>query len=131
MERNRYDLSPDRQLPLLSRGERDTDMEDLLNGDKIPSCRELKKMWKLARKLHTKALETNEIPRKSHPFSSFQADRFRSFRKAGGRRKSDREREQKEREQTNLGDKEEDIYGTVNYTPGETVKRPTDSEANG
>ena len=25
----------------------------------------------------------------------------------------------------------QDIYGTVNYTPGETVKRPTDSEANG
>ena len=63
MNRNRYDWAGknqnggrrrNNQLPLLSRGERETDYDDFLDGEKVPSCRELKKMWRLARKIHQK-----------------------------------------------------------------------------
>ena len=57
MNRNRYDWGGKnnrrrKQLPLLSRGERETEYDDFLDGEKVPSCRELRKMWKLARKIH-------------------------------------------------------------------------------
>ena len=61
VNRNRYDvippytLSPSRPaLPLLSRGERETGFDEYLDGTAEPSCRELRKMWRLARKIHNK-----------------------------------------------------------------------------
>ena len=62
LERSRYDWAGRRDknrrpLPLLSRGERETDFDDYLDGEKVPSCRELRKMWKLARKIHQRVSE--------------------------------------------------------------------------
>jgi len=85
--RNKYDLMVEpevssrnrNRLPLLSRGERDLEEEE--DGEEEgeeeePSCQELRKMWRIARRIHNKAIKTNKIPQDElHPFSSFESDR--------------------------------------------------------
>ena len=83
LARSRYNLyengEPKTELPLLSRGEREIDDDDDFEDNvKIPSCSELRKMWKIARRIHHHAIKTNEIPQKLHPFSNFESDRFRA-----------------------------------------------------
>lgn len=83
LSRSRYNVyengEPKTKLPLLSRGERETDDADEFEDNvKIPSCSELRKMWKIARRIHHHAIKTNEIPQKLHPFSDFESDRFRA-----------------------------------------------------
>ena len=70
VSKNRYDMVPPYSLssrptqpsrfalPLLSRGERDTGFDEYLDGEAEPSCRELKKMWRLARKIHNKVMQS-------------------------------------------------------------------------
>ena len=36
-----------------------------------PTCEELRKMWRIARNIHQRSLETNEIPQEMHEFLSF------------------------------------------------------------
>ena len=85
LSKSRYDMSDDQassSLPLLSRGIREIETSDDLDDDvKVPSCSELKKMWKIARRIHQHAIKTNEIPQKLHPFSNFESDRFRTTRR--------------------------------------------------
>lgn len=70
------------RLPLLSRGERDLEEEeeedesDYLLGEQEPSCQELRRMWRIARRIHNRAIKTNKIPQEQlHPFSEFESDR--------------------------------------------------------
>ena len=72
-------------------------------------------MWKIARRIHQRAIRTNEIPQQlPDPFSSFESDRFRTAR----RQHRTRTRGDKERV-TEAGN-----YGTVRYSPSDPVKRP-------
>ena len=86
--RNKYDLVVEplvnsrnrnrNRLPLLSRGERDLEEEEEEGEgeEEEPSCQELRKMWRIARRIHNKAIKTNKIPQEQlHPFSSFESDR--------------------------------------------------------
>ena len=69
-------------LPLLSRGIREIESSDNFEDNvKVPSCSELRKMWKIARRIHHHAIKTNQIPQKLHPFSNFESDRFRTSRR--------------------------------------------------
>jgi hypothetical protein len=100
--RNKYDLvvepavvtgggrSRSYRLPLLSRGERDImdeeedeeqdnnlwqDEED--EEEEVPSCQELRRMWRIARRIHHRAIKTNKIPQETaHPFAEFESDRY-------------------------------------------------------
>jgi len=132
IQRNRYNIinkpkEPYKTLPLLSRGERDIDDsdEDFEDTMEIPSCSELKRMWKIARRLHNHAIKTNEIPQKLHPFSSFESDRFR----ASQRFKSPKNKSFKYNNRKKIktkGSKEiaETSYGLIRYAPSDPVKRP-------
>ena len=46
------------------------EFDSFLNGDEEPSCADLRRMWRLARKLQEEAIESNEIPREMHPFKA-------------------------------------------------------------
>ena len=88
LSRSRYDLIGDfgsrsSRLPLLSRGIRDIEDgdDDFDDNVSVPSCSELRKMWRIARRIHHHAIKTNEIPQKLHPFSNFESDRFRTQRR--------------------------------------------------
>jgi len=97
LEQNRYNIVDDRRfggrrLPLLNRGVRDIsdvtdrfDEEDADSEDTFsePTCGELRRMWRIARRIHQHAVETNKIPQELHPFSDFEADRFRAERRFG------------------------------------------------
>ena len=73
------------RLPLLSRGERgldeddDEDEEYLLmdeEEEQEPSCQELRRMWRIARRIHNRAIKTNKIPQQAgHAFAEFESDR--------------------------------------------------------
>ena len=91
LSKSKYDIidgEASSSLPLLSRGIREIETsEDFDDNVRVPSCSELKKMWKIARRIHQHAIKTNEIPQKLHPFSNFESDRFRTtrrFSKNGG-----------------------------------------------
>lgn len=92
VSRNKYQVlnaSPESQLPLLSRGEREIEDEDEWEDNvRVPSCSELKKMWKIARRIHNHAIKTNEIPQKLHPFSNFESDRWRTSQRFKNKSKS-------------------------------------------
>ena len=95
LSNNKYEVlnsrgKPHSELPLLSRGVRDIDDEDdddFQDNVKVPSCSELRKMWKIARRIHHHALKTNEIPQKLHPFSNFESDRFRTSQRIKSKNK--------------------------------------------
>lgn len=48
------------------------EFDAFLNGNEEPSCADLRRMWRLARKLQQEeqAIESNEIPREMHPFKA-------------------------------------------------------------
>ena len=137
LSRNRYDLTNDfgsrsPNLPLLSRGVREIDdleetFEDSVNE---PSCSELRKMWRIARRLHKHAIQTNEIPQKLHPFSSFESDRFRAQRRFRGSKHLNRNRMRSFRTTSAAeADPSKEVasgadYGTIKYAPSDPVKRP-------
>ena len=87
LPKTRYNLVDDSgkassNLPLLSRGIREIETsDDFEDNVKVPSCSELRKMWKIARRIHHHAIKTNQIPQKLHPFSNFESDRFRTSRR--------------------------------------------------
>lgn len=93
LSKSRYEVvnsrgKPHSELNLLSRGVRDIDDEDDFEDNvKVPSCSELRKMWKIARRIHHHALKTNEIPQKLHPFSNFESDRFRTSQRIKSKNK--------------------------------------------
>ena len=137
LSRNRYELTdnlgiqPSSNLPLLSRGVREIeDLEETFE-DSVsePTCSELRKMWRIARRLHKHAIQTNEIPQKLHPFSSFESDRFRahrrfkpkvqSHRRMKGYRQSEKTDSNPNKEVASVTD-----YGTIRYAPSDPVKRP-------
>jgi hypothetical protein len=162
-DRNRYNIVDNqnsrRRLPLLNRGVRDLsdisgrdidteiDSEDTLSE---PTCGELRRMWRIARRIHQHAIETNEIPQELHPFSNFEADRFRAERRFGrvnmGLRRinglrgfrpskarqsedSDKIKEKnisKGSKEFVMPDDDEQVFGTIKSAPGDTVKRPRD-----
>jgi hypothetical protein len=135
LSRNRYDLTDDygirsSNLPLLSRGVREIEdieqtFEDSVNE---PSCSELRKMWRIARRLHKHAIQTNEIPQKLHPFSSFESDRFRANRRFRGSKHINRNRMVGFRKALPVDPSKEVAsgtdYGTIRYAPSDPVKRP-------
>ena len=100
LSKTRYDMIDNNgemssNLPLLSRGIREIETsDDFEDNVKVPSCSELKKMWKIARRIHHHAIKTNEIPQKLHPFSHFESDRFRTSRRLNKNR-STKNRENK------------------------------------
>jgi hypothetical protein len=49
------------------------EFDAFLRGDEEPGCADLRRMWRLARQLQDKALETNVIPQEMHPFTASQA----------------------------------------------------------
>lgn len=138
LSRNRYDLTNDLgsrspNLPLLSRGVREIDdLEDTFEDSVVePSCSELRKMWRIARRLHQHAIQTNEIPQKLHPFSSFESDRFRAQRRFRGSKthlNRNRMRSFRTASRTEVDPSKEVAstaeYGTIKYAPSDTVKRP-------
>ena len=139
LSRNRYDLLTNSvggrssHLPILSRGVREIedleefDVEDSVNE---PSCSELRKMWRIARRLHKHAIQTNEIPQKLHPFSSFESDRFRAQRRFKGSKHLNRNRMVGFRKTSSTdSDPSKEVvtstdYGTIKYAPSDPVKRP-------
>jgi len=136
LARSRYNLyengEPKTELPLLSRGEREIDDEDEFEDNvKIPSCSELRKMWKIARRIHHHAIKTNEIPQKLHPFSNFESDRFRASQRFKNKhlKYSNRKNVAKSNKPMK-GSKEvaETNYGIVRYSPLDPVKRPGSGE---
>lgn len=46
------------------------EFDAFLNGEEEPSCADLRRMWRLARKLQQEAIESNEIPSEMHPFKA-------------------------------------------------------------
>ena len=104
LSRSRYNVyengEPKTKLPLLSRGERDIDDDDFEDNVKIPSCSELRKMWKIARRIHHHAIKTNEIPQKLHPFSDFESDRFRPAQRLKNKLSKYNNRKNKSHKQT-------------------------------
>jgi len=143
LSRSRYDLIEDfgsrsSGLPLLSRGIRDIEDgdDDFDDNVSIPSCSELRKMWRIARRIHHHAIKTNEIPQKLHPFSNFESDRFRTERRLN-KDKSVNQDSSSSRDSSSLdtrssseaqkGSKEvasDANYGTIRYAPSDPVKRP-------
>lgn len=134
LSKTRYDMIDNNgemssNLPLLSRGIREIETsDDFEDNVKVPSCSELKKMWKIARRIHHHAIKTNEIPQKLHPFSHFESDRFRTSRRLNKNR-STKNRENKNSKTSKAspdGSKEtaEANYGLVRYAPSDPVKRP-------
>ena len=124
LHRSRYEVynnngKTQSNLPLLSRGERDIDDEDDFEDNvKVPSCSELRKMWKIARRIHHHAIKTNEIPQKLHPFSDFESDRFRAsqrFKNKHSRYTSNRKNSAKKFNKSLKGSKEvaETNYGII------------------
>lgn len=134
LSKSKYDLVDDQgrtssNLPLLSRGIREIETsDDFEDNVKVPSCSELKKMWKIARRIHHHAIKTNEIPQKLHPFSNFESDRFRASRRLNKNRFSkNRELKNSRTSKSSLkGSKEtaQANYGIVSYGPSDPVKRP-------
>lgn len=64
---------PETETESKSRETRDLawrEFDSFLNGDEEPSCADLRRMWRLARKLQQEAVESNEIPREMHPFKA-------------------------------------------------------------
>ena len=104
LSRSRYNVyengEPKTKLPLLSRGERDIDDDDFEDNVKVPSCSELRKMWKIARRIHHHAIKTNEIPQKLHPFSDFESDRFRAAQRLKNKLSKYKNRKNKSHKQT-------------------------------
>lgn len=49
------------------------EFDAFLNGEEEPSCADLRRMWRLARKLQQEAIESNEIPSEMHPFKAASA----------------------------------------------------------
>merc|ERR1712203_57746 len=99
----------------MGRGEREIDDEDEFEDNvKIPSCSELRKMWKIARRIHHHAIKTNEIPQKLHPFSDFESDRFRTSRRFSKNREN---KNSKTSKTSPAGSKEtaEANYGIIRY----------------
>jgi len=143
LSHSRYDLVDDfgtrpSGLPLLSRGIRDIEdgEDDFDDNVSIPSCSELRKMWRIARRIHHHAIQTNEIPQKLHPFSNFESDRFRTERRLN-KGKSIVKDTSSSRDSSSLdsspssvakqGSKEvasDANYGTIRYAPSDPVKRP-------
>jgi len=140
LSRSRYDLIGDfgsrsSRLPLLSRGIRDIEDgdDDFDDNVSIPSCSELRKMWRIARRIHHHAIKTNEIPQKLHPFSNFESDRFRTERRLNKEKSMKQESSSSSSLDTRSsstpqkGSKEvasDANYGTIRYAPSDTVKRP-------
>lgn len=144
LSHSRYDLIDDfgersSKLPLLSRGIRDIEDgdDDFEDNVSIPSCSELRKMWKIARRIHHHAIQTNEIPQKLHPFSDFESDRFRTNRRIKDKLKDSNKLRSSSRDSSSLdsvsgrmdqkGSKEvvsDANYGTIRYAPTDPVKRP-------
>ena len=55
------------------------EFDSFLNGDEEPNCADLRRMWRLARQLQQKAIDSNEIPQEMHPFeSAFTKDQRRT-----------------------------------------------------
>jgi hypothetical protein len=143
LSRNRYDLIGDlgtrsSRLPLLSRGIRDIEDgdDDFDDNVSIPSCSELRKMWRIARRIHNHAIKTNEIPQKLHPFSNFESDRFRTERRLN-KEKSLKKDSSSSRDSSSLDTRSSSLsqkgskevasdanYGTIRYAPSDPVKRP-------
>ena len=136
LSHNRYDLTDNSgirssNLPLLSRGVREIEdleetFEDSVNE---PSCSELRKMWRIARRLHKHAIQTNEIPQKLHPFSSFESDRFRAQRRFRGKSLNRNRLVGFRKNKASNSDPTKEVasntdYGTIKYAPSDTVKRP-------
>ena len=137
LSRNRYDLTNtlgvrSSNLPLLSRGVREIEDLEEFGEDSVnePSCSELRKMWRIARRLHKHAIQTNEIPQKLHPFSSFESDRFRAQRRFRGSKHLNRNRMVGFRKTSAAdSDPSKEVasstdYGTIKYAPSDPVKRP-------
>jgi hypothetical protein len=137
LSRNRYDLTNtlgvrSSNLPLLSRGVREIEDLEEFGEDSVnePSCSELRKMWRIARRLHKHAIQTNEIPQKLHPFSSFESDRFRAQRRFRGSKHLNRNRMVGFRKTSAVdSDPSKEVasstdYGTIKYAPSDPVKRP-------
>ena len=94
---------------MLNRGEREADEggdddDDFQDNVRVPSCSELKKMWKIARRIHNHAIKTNEIPQKLHPFSSFESDRFRASQRIKNR--ENKQNKYRSRKKPDKGSKE-------------------------
>merc|ERR1712203_809938 len=111
----------------MGRGEREIDDEDEFEDNvKIPSCSELRKMWKIARRIHQHAIKTNQIPQKLHPFSNFESDRFRTSRRFSKNRfsKSRENKNSKTSKTSPAGSKEtpETNYGTEKDSGSWTTK---------
>ena len=49
------------------------EFDTFLSGEVEPSCEDLRKMWRLARKMQDHAIRTNEIRPELHPFLSYSA----------------------------------------------------------
>jgi len=139
VSRNKYHLYNEddepstEHLPLLSRGERetDTDDDDWDDNVKVPSCSELKKMWKIARRIHNRAIKTNEVPQKSfHPFSGFESDRFRTAQRLKNKSKYKIKSLNGADRYSTSGSKEvsDNNFGIIRYAPSDTVKRPGSGE---
>ena len=137
LSRNRYDLTNNigvrsSDLPLLSRGVREIEDLEEYGEDSVnePSCSELRKMWRIARRLHKHAIQTNEIPQKLHPFSSFESDRFRAQRRFRGTSKQLNRNRMVGFRKTADSDPSKEVaststdYGTIKYAPSDPVKRP-------
>ena len=82
-----YDFSPLPQTVAESKSRETRDLawrqfDAFLNGNEEPSCADLRRMWRLARKLHEEAIQTNEIPQEMHPF---KADSYSTIGRQIGR----------------------------------------------
>ena len=67
----------DQQDSTKTRATRDLEWREFdafISGTEEPSCADLRRMWRLAKQLQQKALESNEITQQMHPFTaSFKA----------------------------------------------------------
>ena len=79
------------------------EFDSFLNGDEEPSCADLRRMWRLARKLQEEAVESNEIPREMHPFKTAAAGISTSYSTTKADKSSRRQGETIQASQSNKG----------------------------
>jgi len=65
------------------------EFDAFLNGEEEPSCADLRRMWRLARKLQQEAIESNEIPSEMHPFKAASAGSYSTTIDKSSRRREE------------------------------------------